>query len=91
MSSAGTLIRRAAEGGTFGGALATHLHKQRPHCDASCIVTERFLRFEEKTQPADEGRAVIVHVMTEVSGTERKLATLIVTLEQLRKVLKQYE
>jgi hypothetical protein len=57
----------------------------------SCIVTDRFLRFEEKTQPMEEGTAVVVHVMTDGSGEERKLTTLIITLEQLHRVLKQYE
>jgi hypothetical protein len=57
----------------------------------SCIVTDRFLRFEEKLQPAEEGTAVVVHVMTDGGGEERKLTTLILTLEQLHRVLKQYE
>jgi hypothetical protein len=54
-------------------------------------VTDRFLRFEEKLQPAEEGTAVVVHVMTDGGGEERKLTTLILTLEQLHRVLKQYE
>lgn len=57
----------------------------------SCIESDRFLRFEEKMQPTEDGTAVIVHVMTDGSGEERKLTTLIITLEQLRGVLKQYE
>jgi len=50
-----------------------------------------FLRFEQKVLPTEEGSAVIVNVMTDGSGEERKLTTLIITLEQLRQVLKQYE
>jgi hypothetical protein len=57
----------------------------------SCIVTDRFLRFEEKMQPTDEGTAVVVHVMTDTSGEQLKLTTLIITLEQLHRVLKQYD
>ncbi len=57
----------------------------------SCIVTDRFLRFEEKVQPTEEGTAVIMHVMTDGNGAERKLTTLIITLEQLHGVLQQYE
>ncbi len=57
----------------------------------SCIVTDRFLRFEQKVLPTEEGSAVIVNVITDGSGEERKLTTLIITLEQLRQVLKQYE
>jgi hypothetical protein len=57
----------------------------------SCIVTDRFLRFEEKVYPAEEGTAIMVHVMTDIHEKERKITTLIITLEQLHKVLKQYE
>jgi hypothetical protein len=56
----------------------------------SCIVSDRFLRFEEKMQMTEEGTAVIMHVMTDGSGEERKLTTLIITLEQLRGVLRHY-
>ena len=64
---------------------------RRGKWSVSCIVTDRFLRCEEKVQPTQEGNAIIIHVMTDGSGKERKLTTLIVTLEQLREVLKQYE
>jgi hypothetical protein len=57
----------------------------------SCIVSDRFLKFEEQTHSGEEGTAVIMHVMTDASEQERKLTTLIVTLEQLRDVLKLYE
>jgi hypothetical protein len=57
----------------------------------SCVVSDRFLRFEEDTGTTDEGTVVLVNVMTDVNGTERKLSTLVVTLEQLRSVLKQYD
>lgn len=57
----------------------------------SCVVSDRFLRFEEEKKPIDEGTAVVMHVMTDASGEERKLTTLIVTLEQLREAINSYE
>jgi hypothetical protein len=57
----------------------------------SCIVSDRFLRFEDKKHSGPEGTSVIMHVMTDGNGPERKLTTLVITLEQLHGVLKQYE
>jgi peptidyl-tRNA hydrolase len=57
----------------------------------SCTVSERFLRFEEGINSSNEGTQVIMRVMTDASGEERTLTTLVITLEQLREVLKLYE
>jgi hypothetical protein len=57
----------------------------------SCVVTDRFLRFEERVHPSDEGSAITVHVRTDIHDKEHKITTLIIPLEQLHKVLKQYE
>jgi hypothetical protein len=38
-----------------------------------------------------EGHVVLVDVMTDGSGEERKLCTLTITLEQLVKVIQQFE
>jgi len=63
---------------------------RRGRRSVSCIVSDRWLRFSPKAQPVGEGTAVIVDVMTDASGTERKLCELILTLEQLRRVVDGY-
>jgi hypothetical protein len=54
-------------------------------------VSDRFLRFEETAQPTKEGIAALVRVMTDGSGEDRKLTALIITLEQLHRVLNHCE
>jgi hypothetical protein len=57
----------------------------------SCIVSDRWLRFHDDTHKMEEGTAILVDVMTDTSGEPRKLAQLCLTLEDLRKVLKNYD
>jgi hypothetical protein len=57
----------------------------------SCIVSDRWLDFEPPPTRVDLGTAIFVDVMTEISGEPRKLCRMCITLEQLRRVLKQYD
>ncbi len=57
----------------------------------SCIVSSRWLRFDEHAQKMQSGTAILVDVLTDISGEERKLCQLCVTLEDLRRLLKLYE
>ena len=52
----------------------------------SCIVSERWLRFTETSHKLNLGSVVWLDVMTE-SGDGKKLCTLAVTVEDLRRVL----
>jgi hypothetical protein len=59
----------------------------------SCIVSSSWLRFEPKAQQVEgEGTAIIVDVMTDSteSESERKLCTLILTLEEMQRVIDTY-
>jgi NifU-like protein involved in Fe-S cluster formation len=58
---------------------------------ASCIVTDRYLHFRKGQHKGEEGTAIIVDVMTDVSDNPRKITSLILTVEQLRDALKLYE
>ena len=58
---------------------------RRGRRSVSCIVSDRWLRFAPKAEPVREGTAVIVDVMTDASGSERKVCELILTLEGLRR------
>jgi hypothetical protein len=64
---------------------------RRGKWSASCVTTDRFLLFDKKVHKISEGHVVQVDVLTDGSGDERKLCTLMLTLEQLVKVIEQYE
>jgi hypothetical protein len=57
----------------------------------SCITTDRFLQFENDAHKLSEGHVIQVDVMTAGNGEKRKLCTLMLTLEQLVKVIGQYK
>lgn len=63
---------------------------RRGRRSASRIVSGRWLRFAPKAEPVGEGTAIIVDVMTSTSGEDRKLCTLILTLEELQRAIKTY-
>jgi hypothetical protein len=59
----------------------------------SCMTTDRWLRFPEKAARGNFGdgklsTAIVVDVMTDASGTPRKLCELCITLEDLKAVLR---
>jgi hypothetical protein len=60
---------------------------RRGRHSVSCIVSDRWLRFAPKAKVVGEGTAVIVDVLTDASGNDRKICQLILTLEQLRRVM----
>jgi hypothetical protein len=60
---------------------------RRGRHSVSCIVSDRWLRFAPKAKAVGEGAAVIVEVLTDASDKERKLCELILTLDQLRRVM----
>jgi hypothetical protein len=60
---------------------------RRGKMSVSCVVTDRYLRFAEKTGKIEMGTAVWVDVFTDSSGEERKLCSLAITVEELRRVL----
>ena len=53
----------------------------------SCMVTDRFLRFTNEWRTFDDGTYIFVNVMTDKSEEERQLASLCITLEELKKVI----
>ena len=63
----------------------------------SCIVSERWLRFEEPDQQAlNVGTPILLDVMTETLNENhelksKKLCSLIVTVEQLRKLMEDID
>jgi hypothetical protein len=59
----------------------------------SCAVSMRWLRFQEKTgYVGNDSEAVVVDVMTDFDGRpSRKLCELVLELDDLRAILKQYE
>ena len=61
-----------------------------PERQMECIA-DRFLRFDRRIVSMPEGHVVLVDVMTDASGEERKLCTLTITLEQLVKVIQRFE
>ena len=58
---------------------------RRGRLSASCIITDRWLRFEEGATKREHGTAVFVDVLTDTSGESRKIARLCITLEELRR------
>ncbi|MDB5601185.1 MAG: hypothetical protein JWN71_3229 [Xanthobacteraceae bacterium] len=72
-----------------------HTHKrilnQRGKFSVSCIVSGRWLRFENKATKIHEGTAVFFNVMTYNGEGDRKLCEMCVTLEDLRALLNQYD
>lgn len=60
---------------------------RRGKMSVSCVVTDRYLRFAEKTGKIDMGTVVWMDVLTDSSGDERKLCSLAITVEELRRVL----
>jgi hypothetical protein len=68
------------------------IQNKRGKWSASCIVSDRWLQFAPEIVGSMQiGTAVAVNVMTSVSGSDRKICELTLTLEDLRRVLKQYE
>jgi hypothetical protein len=57
----------------------------------SCLATDRFIRFSREWQRTRHGNAVFIDVMTDGNGNERKICSLCITVEELRKVLDQVE
>jgi hypothetical protein len=67
------------------------LANRRGKRSVSCIVSDRWLRFEPKAGDAGtEGRVVTVNVMTGAFEGDRKLCGLIVPLNELRRVVDSY-
>lgn len=64
------------------------VQNRRGKRSVSCAVSDRWLRFSEKGDPMDWGTPVWLDVMSDVSGDERKLCTLCVTVEELERALK---
>jgi hypothetical protein len=56
-----------------------------------CTVTDRFLRFSDKWKKFDDGTYIFVNVMTDGNDKERQLASLCITLEELKKVIAMVE
>jgi hypothetical protein len=52
-----------------------------------CMVTYRFLRFSNDWKKSDDGIYIFVNVMTDGNDKERQLASLCITLEELKKVI----
>jgi hypothetical protein len=71
------------------------IKNRRGKHSVSCMVTDRWLRFDKKATKVDfgiqTGTAVFVDVMTDTSGEPRKVCQVCITLEDLREVLKRYE
>jgi hypothetical protein len=67
------------------------IQNKRGKWSASCIVSDRWLRFAPEIASLQIGTAVVVEVITSVSGSDRKICELNLTLEDLHRVLKQYE
>ncbi|MGH1420149.1 MAG: hypothetical protein ACRBCJ_14940 [Hyphomicrobiaceae bacterium] len=64
------------------------IQNRRGRGAVSCLVSLRWLRFSEAYPQATEfGTPVALDVMTESGDTERKLCTMLVTVEDLEKVL----
>ncbi len=59
---------------------------RRGKLSASCIVSDRWLRFAETSHKMPIGSAVWVDVMTDASG-EEKICSLAITVEELQRVL----
>ncbi len=63
----------------------------------SCIVSDRWLRFGEPDQQAlNIGTPIVLDVMTEITDENgkfksKKLCSLIVTVEQLKKLMEQVD
>jgi hypothetical protein len=68
------------------------IRNRRGKRSVSCIVSDRWLRFPPKAEQINEGTAIIVDVMTDAGENEceRKLCTLILTLEEMQRVIDMY-
>jgi len=51
------------------------------------MVTDRFLRFSDEWRKFDDGTYIFINVMTDASDEERKLTSLCVTMEELKRVI----
>ena len=60
---------------------------KRGRFSVSCAVSERWLRFSSTSASTELGSVVWVDVLTDVADGTRKLCTLAITLEDLRKAL----
>jgi len=68
------------------------IQNKRGKWSASCIVSDRWLRFAPEISGSMQiGTPIAVDVMTSVSGSDRKICELTLTLEELHRVLKQYD
>ncbi len=49
-----------------------------------CVITDRWLRFSKKSDSTNAGQVFWVDVMTDVSGSEKKICTLAITKEDIK-------
>jgi hypothetical protein len=70
---------------------AQHIYNRRGKRAVPCRVTDRFLRFTDEWQKFEDGTYIFVNVMTDGNDKERQLASLCVTLEDLKKVIRLVE
>jgi hypothetical protein len=68
------------------------LKNKRGKYSVNCLITDRWLKFEDTSVRMDVGEAVILDVMeTDTDGNDKKVCQLVVTKEELLEVIKQIE
>lgn len=68
------------------------LKNKRGKFSVNCLLTDRWLRFEDTSVRMDVGEAIILEVMeTDEEGNDTKLCQLVITKEELLEVLGQIE
>lgn len=66
---------------------STRIKNRRGKNSVSCVVTDRWLVFDEESILMQEGETFFISVMTDISGKPRQLCHLAITKEDVLRAL----
>ena len=67
--------------------LSSMIENKRDKNAVSCIISERWLKFDKESISIGAGETFFISVMTDVSGQPKKICRLAVTKEEILKAL----